>query len=313
MRRMAGLLAAAATMVALTVGAQASPDKPRIVVITHGQAASGFWTVVKNAVTQAQKDMPGVIIEYRAPETFDMVAMKQIIDATVNTKPDGIAVSVPDPDALGPAIKAAVAAGIPVVTLNSGGDVSKKLGALRHVGQSEFEAGQGAGERMKEMGVKHPACVNHEVGNVALDVRCEGFSKGVGVKADVIPVTPDPTEERNTVGAYLTSHPDIDALLVLGQDAAIPTLQAVDQADKLSKVKVATFDISKPVLEAIRDGKMVFAIDQQQYLQGYLSIVLLLNYIRYGVMPGADVLTGPGFVTKENAAKVIDWAAQGYR
>jgi simple sugar transport system substrate-binding protein len=311
MRRIAGLLAAAATVVALSTGARA--DNIRIVIITHGQAASGFWTVVKNAVTQAQRDLPGVTIEYRAPETFDMVAMKQIIDATVVTKPDGIAVSVPDADALGPSIKAAVAAGIPVVTLNSGSDVSKKLGALVHVGQSEFEAGQGAGERMKEMGVKHPACVNHEVGNVALDLRCDGFSKGMGVKADVIPVTPDPTEERNTVGAYLTSHPDIDGLLVLGQDAAIPTLQAVDQADKLSKIKVATFDISGPVLEAIRDGKMVFAIDQQQFLQGYLPVVLLLNYIRYGVMPGANVLTGPGFVTKDNAAKVIAWAKEGWR
>ena len=87
----------------------------------------------------------------------------------------------------------------------------------------------------------------------------------------------------------------------------------IDQADRVKKTKVATFDISTPVLESIRDGKMVFAIDQQQYMQGYLPVVLLLNYIRYGVMPGANVLTGPGFVTKDNAAKVIAWAKAGYR
>jgi simple sugar transport system substrate-binding protein len=289
MRRLAGLLGAAVLAAGLAVTAQAA-DKLRIVVITHGQAASAFWSVAKNGVTQAQKDLPGVTIEYRAPETFDMVAMKQIIDATVASKPDGIAVSVPDADALGPSIKAAVDAGIPVVTLNSGSDVSKKLGALVHVGQSEFEAGVGAGERMKSLGVQHPVCVNHEVGNVALDLRCDGFSKGIGVKAGIVPVTPDPTE-----------------------DAAMPTWAAVDQADRAGKIKVATFDISGPVLESIRDGKMAFAIDQQQYLQGYLPPILLLNYIRYGVMPGANVLTGPGFVTKDNAAKVIAWAKAGYR
>jgi simple sugar transport system substrate-binding protein len=227
MKRLAGVLGAAVLAAGLAVAAHAE-DKLRIVVITHGQAASAFWSVAKNGVVQAQKDLPGVTIEYRAPETFDMVSMKQIIDATVASKPDGIAVSVPDADALGPSIKAAVDAGIPVVTLNSGRDVSKKLGALVHVGQSEFEAGEGAGERMKSLGVQHPVCVNHEVGNVALDLRCDGFSKGIGIKAGIIPVTPDPTEERNTVGAYLSSHPEVDGILVLGQDAAMPTWAAVD-------------------------------------------------------------------------------------
>jgi simple sugar transport system substrate-binding protein len=313
MKKLAGALGAAVLAAGLAVAAQAA-DKPRIVVVTHGPNASAFWSVAKNGVTQAATDLAGVAtVEYRNPDTFDMVAMKQIIDATVASKPDGLVVSVPDADALGPSIKAAVAAGIPVITMNSGSDVSKKLGALIHVGQSEFEAGVGAGEMMKSLGVQHPVCVNHEVGNVALDLRCDGFSKGIGVKAGIIPVTPDPTEERNTVGAYLTSHPEVDGILVLGQDAAMPTWAAVDQADRVGKTKVATFDISTPVLESIRDGKMVFAIDQQQYMQGYLPVVLLLNYIRYGVMPGANVLTGPGFVTKDNAAKVIAWAKAGYR
>jgi simple sugar transport system substrate-binding protein len=307
------LIGASIIAASLATNSYAADKKLRFVVITHGQAASAFWSVVKNGVMSASKDLPGITIEYRAPETFDMVAMKQLITATVDTKPDGIAVSVPDADALGPAIKAAVAAGIPVVTLNSGGDVSKQLGALRHVGQSEYEAGVGAGERMKEMGVKHPICVNHEVGNVSLDQRCDGFSKGVGVKAGVVPVTPDPTEEKNTVGAYVAAHPDVDGVLVLGVDAAIPTMEALKQADKIGKVKLATFDLSGQALAAIRDGQIDFAIDQQQYLQGYLPPVLLLNYVRWGAMPGADVETGPGFVTKQNAAKVIDWSKAGYR
>ena len=118
----------------------------------------------------------GVKVEYQAPPTFDMVAMSQLIDAAVASKPDGLVVSVPDADALGPSIKAAVAAGIPVITMNSGSDVSQELGALNHVGQTEYEAGLGAGERMGEAGVKNALCVNQEVGNAALDQRCKGFT-----------------------------------------------------------------------------------------------------------------------------------------
>ena len=312
MKRLVGLLAATALGIGLSVAAHAA-DKPRIVIVTHGEAASTFWSIVKNGVIAAQKDLPGVDIEYHSPEVFDMVQMKQLIEAAIASKPDGLAVSIPDASALGPTIKSAVAAGIPVVTLNSGGDVSRSLGALIHVGQSEFEAGKGAGERMKAMGTKNAICINNEVGNVALDTRCDGFKAGFGGNVDIVATTNDPTETKNTVGAYLSAHADVDAIITLTQDASAPTLKAVEEADLLGKIKIATFDSSTPVLEAVRDGKFVFAIDQQQFLQGYLPPVLLLNYIRYGVVPGADISTGPGFITKDNAEKVMAWAKEGFR
>src|SRR5262249_39410566 len=119
----------------------------RFVVVSHGQASDPFWSVVKNGVDQAAKDM-GVKVEYQAPDKFDMVAMSQLIDAAVASKPDGLVVSIPDANALGPSIKKAVAAGIPVISMNSGSDVAKSLGLLTHVGQTEYEAGLGGGERM---------------------------------------------------------------------------------------------------------------------------------------------------------------------
>ena len=312
MKKLTRLLATAAVSVGLTFAAHAA-DKIRIAYVTHGEAASTWWSIFKNGITTAQNDLPGITIEYHSLEVFDMLQMKQLLEATIATKPDGLAVTVPDASALGPTIQSAVAAGIPVVTLNSGGDVSKKLGALIHVGQDEFIAGVGAGERMKSLGAQHAVCVNNEVGNVALDTRCEGFAKGFGSEVPVVATTPDPTETRATVGAYLSSHPDVDAILTLTQDASGPTLQAVEQADLLKKIKIATFDSSTPVLEAVRDGKFVFAIDQQNLLQAYLPAVLLANYIRFGVMPSNDILTGPGFITKDNAEKVMGWAKAGFR
>ena len=201
MRNFGQLLAATAVAGLMASGAMAQDI--RIVVVSHGQASDPFWSVVKNGVDAAAKDM-GVKVEYRAPDTFDMVAMGQLIDAAVASKPDGLVVSIPDADALGDSIKAAVASGIPVISMNSGSDVRKKLGAVLHVGQTEFEAGLGGGEKMKAAGVTKALCINQEVGNVALDLRCEGFAKGLGGNVEVLAVTMDPTEVRNQVIAKLT-------------------------------------------------------------------------------------------------------------
>jgi simple sugar transport system substrate-binding protein len=243
-----------------------------------------------------------------------MVQMGQLIDAAVASQPDGLVVSIPDAEALGDSIRNAVSSGIPVVSMNSGSDVREELGVAVHVGQTEYEAGLGGGKRMKEAGVTKAICVNQEVGNVALDTRCEGFTDGLeGGSVEVLSVTMDPTEVGNAVKAYLSANPDTDGVLTLGPTGAEPTLTALEEVEMLDQVKFGTFDLSPAVLEAVDQGKMMFAIDQQQYLQGYLPIQLLRLHGLYGLMPAGTVMTGPGFVTQENAAQVIDLAAKGIR
>jgi simple sugar transport system substrate-binding protein len=289
----------------------------RFVVVTHGQASDPFWSVAANGVNAAAEDM-GVQVEYQAPETFDMVAMSQLIDAAVASQPDGLVVSIPDADALGPSIQAAVDAGIPVVSMNSGSDVFADLGVLVHIGQTEREAGFLAGERFAEAGTTNAICINQEVGNVALDLRCEGFFDGLGSEGEVIPVDlADPTAAQETVSGVLQSNADIDGILTLGPTGAEPTLAALEDAGMLGEVNFATFDLSPRVLEEIDGGNMLFAIDQAQYLQGYLPIVLLTKYLETGAIPlGREdrvIMTGPQFVTQETAAQVIEASEAGLR
>ncbi len=312
MRSISRLAAAALMATALGTAAAMAQDAPRIVVVVHGQASDPFWSVVKNGVDEAQK-VTGATVEYRAPATFDMVEMAQLIDAAVASQPDGLVVSIPDAAALGNSIKNAVGSGIPVVSMNSGSDVREELGLLVHVGQTEFEAGEGGGKQMKAAGVTKAICLNQEVGNVALDLRCEGFAKGLGGDVEVVAVGMDPTEIQSAVKAQFAANADIGGVLALGPSAAEPTLAALEQLDVLNTVKFGTFDLSPGVLEAIRDGKMLFAIDQQQFLQGYLPIELLTLYHKYGLMPAGTVMTGPGFVTKDTAAQVIELSAAGIR
>jgi simple sugar transport system substrate-binding protein len=291
----------------------ASAEDIKIIAVTHGQANDPFWSVVKNGVTAGAKDT-GIEVDYRAPETFDMVAMSQLIDAAVNQKPDGLIVSIPDASALGPSIKKAVAAGIPVISINSGSDVSKELGALLHVGQDEYSAGKAAGEKLKEMGGKTGICINQEVGNVSLDLRCKGFSDGFGGTVTVLPVSNDPADVRAKVKAALSANDAIDTVMALGASTAgEPALDAVKDVGKLGKVNVATFDLSAGFLKAIAAGDAAFAIDQQQFLQGYLSVVFLANDAKYGLVPGGNVPSGPNLITKDKAEQVVELSAQGIR
>ncbi len=285
----------------------------RIAVVTHGQASDPFWSVVKNGVDQGAEDM-GVEVEYNAPQTFDPVKMSQLIDAAVASEPDGLVISIPDPDALRESIEKANEAGIPIVSINTGSDVSEELGALTHVGQTERIAGVGAGERLAEAGVDNALCINQEVGNIALDQRCEGFEQGLGGQVKVVAVDlNNPTDAQAKIDTAVQQNPDINGMLALGPTGAEPALKALREAGKLQDIKLATFDLAPSVLEAIRDGDMVFAVDQQQYLQGYLPIVFLTNYAQYGVTPASEVLTGPAFVTQENAQQVINLSKKGLR
>ena len=301
--------ALAAGAMAVAVPAMAA----NIIVVSHGQASDPFWSVVKNGVEKAAEHT-GADVDYRAPETFDMVVMSQLIDAAVNQEPDGLVVSIPDADALGPSIEKAVAAGIPVVSMNSGSDVSKELGALVHVGQDEFDAGKAAGEALRIMGGTKAVCVNHEVGNVALDLRCAGFTEGFEGDVEVLPTTNDPAEIEAKVKATLDSNPDIDTVMALGASlSGEPTVAAVKGVGRSGDVHVASFDLSASFLESVVAGDAAFAIDQQQYLQGYLPVAFLALHADFGLMPGGAVPSGPNLITADKAGQVVELSAQGIR
>jgi len=290
----------------------------KIEIVTHGQAIDGFWGVVRNGVKAGAADM-GVTVNYSAPDAeSDMVKMSQLIDAAVAKAPTGLVVSIPNPDALSPAIEKAIAAGIPVVSMNSGSDVFKDLGILAHVGQTEYEAGLGAGQRFKDAGVTNAVCFNQEVGNQALTLRCNGFFMGLTGSEEGEVLTgniSDPAAMQAAIEAALAADATIDGVLTLGPSVAVPALAAVAAAGR--PVHLATFDLNADVLTAIKDGKMDFAIDQQQFLQGYLPIVILTNYAETRNLPTGNgqglVMTGPGFVTKDDAEAVIGLAAKGLR
>jgi simple sugar transport system substrate-binding protein len=283
-----------------------------IAVITHGEGDS-FWAVVKKGAEQAGKDL-GVTVKY-SESNNKPEEQAQLIESAVTEKVDGIAVSAPDPDAISDSVKTAVDAGIPVITINSGAEESASLGAITHVGQTETIAGEGAGAKLKEAGVTKLICVVHEQGNIGLNQRCDGAKKGFGGDVENVQVAGvnDISTTLTEIQSKLESDDSIDGVLALNPDIAAAARDAIAGAN--SKAKLATFDLSGDVIQAIEDGEILFAVDQQQYLQGYLPVVFLtLNKTNLNTVGGGRaVLTGPGFVEKSNAAKVKELAEAGTR
>jgi simple sugar transport system substrate-binding protein len=281
-------------------------------MVTHSDEGS-FWSVVKKGAQQAAKD-EGVKLIW-SPSNNDPQKQAQLIDAAVSQKVDGLAVSVPNADAIKGSLAKAKAAGIPIITLNSGADQFQELGAITHVGQTEEIAGEAAGKKLKEAGVKKVLCVIHEQNNIGLQQRCDGVKKGFGgaVTNQQVKGTEDIATTQTEIKSKLQADKSFDGVIALNPDIASAAVTAVKGAS--SNAKIATFDLTPNVIKDIKAGTVLFAVDQQQYLQGYLPIVFLklFKVNANTVGGGLPVLTGPGFVDKSNAATVEKLAAAGTR
>ena len=294
-------LAAATLLLAACSKDSNSTDNPntsggdagrKYAVVTHASAGDAFWDVVKKGAEQAGKDLDAAV-SYQGSGKADEQA--DLINAAIGEKVQGLVVSMANPDALAEPIKKAVAAGIPVITINSGQAKSAEFGALTHVGQDETVAGQGAGEQLAGVGVKKLLCVIHEAGNIGLEQRCTGAKSGlaggqvVNLQVDIN----DVAEAQNTIASKLQADSAIDGVLAL--NPAVGAGGGGRHRHGQSQAQVATFDLSADVIAAIADGKVLFAVDQQQYLQGYLPIVMLNLYATNAntVGGGQPVLTGP--------------------
>jgi simple sugar transport system substrate-binding protein len=310
----ATLLGAPATAFAGAGSTERSLATMKIAVVTHGDTGS-FWSVFKKGVDQAAKDLKARGVSVTQVYANNDVA-KQVtgINAAIAAKANVIATSVPDANALKGALAKAAARGIVVITVNSGlGAFDSLKTYMVHVGQTEDIAGQGAGKQFKAAGAKKVLVVIHEAANSGLQQRADGVRKIMGVTGVKVLVIPNAKSDipgtKAKVQAAFKADKALDGFLGLDPDVTIPALDVVPKA-----TKSGTFDVGGAIKE-IQAGRMLFAIDQQQYLQGYLPVVFGLLYVSNlnTVGNGAPVLTGPGIINKANAARVATLAKQGTR
>lgn len=322
------------------VVAGAAHAEGRYVLISHAPDSDSWWNTIKNSIKQAGEDY-GVTVDYRNPPNGDLADMARLIEQAAAQNVDGIITTIADFNVLQGAIKKVTDKKIPLITINSGSaQQSEKLGAVMHVGQPEYEAGKGAGERAKAAGIKSFLCVNHFATNPVSFERCRGFAEAIGAdfKKSTVDSGDDPTGIESRVSAYLRQNPTTQAVLALGPTSAHPSLRALEKGGHAGKIWFATFDLSDEISKGIKAGSVQFGIDQQPYLQGYIPVAVMATmkaqktkdvkvvadaikanaktrarFDEYGLAPAfgpRHIGSGPGFVTKDNLPKVEKYAGQ---
>jgi simple sugar transport system substrate-binding protein len=316
-----GLLTAGAAVLggptAATAFGAATATKTKVAVVTHGgpPGTDAFWAVFNKGVNQAVSDLKARGVS--ATQVYaDNDVSKQVagLNAAIAAKVNVIVTSVPDASALKDPLTRASKKGIEIITANSGLGAFDSLPTyMVHVGQTETVAGEGAGKQFNAAGAKSLVVVIHEASNSGLTQRAAGAKKTFKgtTKTLLIPqATHDLPGTKQKVAAYFRANKSTDALLGLNPDVTTALLDVLPKG-----TKVGTFDLNPQVIPAIQGGRLLFAVDQQQYLQGYLPVVFAYLFVNNlnTVGNGAPVLTGPGIVNKANASRVAALAKKGTR
>src|SRR3954454_24256321 len=280
-------------------------------MITHETPGDTFWDRIKAGANQAAKDT-GSTLKYSA----DPDATKQavLIQNAIDSHVDGIATTLVTPDALIPSVKKAVAAGIPVDSFNSGTDFFKQAGSLTHFASDEVLAGQQAGQKAKAAGATKVLCVIQQTGSVALEDRCFGVKDSFSNTENIQVNGADDSAVTSALQAKLSEDKTINWVITLGAAQALDTIKAAGSAGR-NDLKVGTFDLNADAAQAVKDGKLEFCIDQQPYVQGYMSVIQLYLFKKNGNILGGGkpVLTGPSFVDSSNVDSILPFIKQNTR
>jgi simple sugar transport system substrate-binding protein len=291
--------------------AQADTPAYTVALVTHGPQGDTFWDIIRaGAEDAASKD--NITLDYASDA--DPSAQANLIQNAIDRGVDGIAVTMPNTEALSGPIQQAVEAGIPVTMLNAGFQDWQDTGALMYFGQDESIAGQAAGERLNEEGATKVLCVPQEQGQSQLEARCDGVEQTFQGDYEKIYIEgTNMPSVQSTLSSKLRQDPDISHVLTLGAPFALTAVQSAEEAG--SEAQVVTFDTNAELVEAIQSGDVLWAIDQQPYLQGYSAIDGLWLYLtNRNVLGGGDaVLTGPAFIDESNIDEIAELAQRGTR
>ncbi len=320
-RFLSGAVIGVILMTVLLLGFGASvvaASQMRFYIVSHGGPGDPFWGVVIKGMNDAAKRF-GVKATYLGPEKFSIKKLVDMLDSAIAANPDGLAVTITNAVALDEPLRRAIKKGIPVVAINvpDTRPPEKRIPYLCYVGMDEYKGGVVAAQRMLQaVKIKRAIVAIHEPGHTGLELRAKGIKDVLskkGIPVDKLDITTEPTKAVGIMSSYLTRHPDTNAIFTLGPIGTQPALKMLEEKKLVGKVKLSGWDLTPLMVKAIEKGELVFTIEQQQYLQGYLPIAFLYLYKKYGLIPHGTVLTGPAVVDKSNVKVVEKTVKAGYR
>jgi len=294
-----------------------------IFVVVHGGIADPFWKVCEKGAKDAEALYPDLKVIYTGPAVYKLEEFMADIEAALASKPDALVCTLTVPEAMDEPLRAAIKRGLPVVAINAP-DLREpeevRIPVLTYVGEDPYFIGvTAARETLKRFTPKRAIFCNHHPGAAHIEARGRGYidtMKEKGILAESLDITEDAVKGAEITAAYLKAHPETDAIFcsnTLRTETIVPRLEA-DGVRVGVDVKIAQMDSSPKILEYIKEGKVMFTMDQQQYLQGYLGVLFAYLNAKYGFTPPpAPVSTGPAVITEEIIPVLKRLVKEGYR
>ncbi|SFK38247.1 substrate-binding domain-containing protein [Geodermatophilus ruber] len=281
-----------------------------IAMVTHEAPGDTFWDKIRAGAEQAASDH-GITLNYSNNQ--DAGEQATLIQNAIDSDVDGLATTLPTPDAIGPNVQKAIEAGIPTVAFNAGITDYERFGIPMYFGSDEDLAGQTVGSKIAQENPGHTVCVIQEQGQVQLEARCAGVAKTFPDTEVLYVNGRDLPAVQQTIGAKLQQDASIANVVTLGADIALAAQQS--KTDSGSQASIATFDLNADVAEQIDNGGIAFSVDQQPYVQGYMAVTALWLNLTNGndIGGGGPVLTGPSVVDQSNIGPIVEYANNNTR
>jgi len=272
-------------------------------------AGTPFWTPVIKGAEEAG-ELLGVEVQFMGPA---------YLESSIAQGFDGIGVAIADAEALDEPIAKAMKLGIPVVSFNVD-DPYTPNERMAFVGQSFTIAGNVLGrELLKDEVIPENAeavVLIGEPGNAALEERCAGIEQILvehGIKSERFSAPlADPSTAVDMLKSYIRSHSNLKIVAASEFSSAFAGVAMKELGMKPGELLLAGFDLVPDQNQMIKEGYVKFTIDQQPYLQGFQTVMLLYLYKEFGLYP-TDINTGVAVVGIDKIDQAVKLAEDGYR
>ena len=306
--RFAATLVTAVIVTCATTAAMAAN-----VFVIGGKPDDPFWSVVKRGAEDAGKvaKAEGGSVTWLGPQDYDNLGVDaaELIRQAISQGADAIVGPDWVPQAMDPAFKEVVAHKIPLIIYNAG-DVKSAtaLGAMNYIGADPFQSGFAGGAYFASHDLKSAVCLNTLPGVANIEAFCKGMTAGVesgGGKGAVLPLPAtsfgSSTAVAQALKGYLIRNPEVNAVFTVGNVDTSSAISGIMQSGKSGRVQVCGMNIDETILDNIKSGAQLCAIDQEGYMMGFLSVAILNAHVNYGLsVPTKEILTGPVVIDKSN-------------
>ncbi len=270
---------ALAVLLVLVLSCGSAHDSDEYYVLVSANLQVPYWKAAGAGFSKAGAEMK-VRSDLAGPQTFDPKAERDALDQAVQKKATGILLDVTDAALLKDSIDKAVAAGIPVITIDSDGRASKRL---FFIGTNNYQAGLTGGERLaQELKGKGNVVVFTMPDQPNLQDRLRGYKEGLARTPEikitrVVDIQGDPRIAFDTTTAIIGKERDkVDAFVCLEAQSGKEVASVLDSYHVTGKVVMA-MDTDPETLDWIKKGGILATIAQKPYTMAFVGMEMLDN------------------------------------